>query len=65
MHPPIDGELLKTLANLNVGGYKKKWRAHPWTKLDSEQYEQLIGFMRKSLNGEQLWKIEEHWKGNQ
>jgi len=38
---------------------------HPWTSLNSEQYERLIAFIRESLKGEPLWKIEEYWKGNQ
>jgi hypothetical protein len=66
LHPPIDDVLLKTLTALDVGGHAKQWRsARPWSKLDSEQYEQVIGFIRESLKGEPLWKIEEHWKGNQ
>ena len=65
LHPPIDSGLLKTLAKLNFGGYGKAWVEHPWTTLNSEQYEQLIAFMRESLKGEPLWKIEEHWEGNQ
>ena len=64
LHPPIDGELLKALAKLNAGGHGKRWCEHPWTQLDSAQYEQLIGFIRGTLRGEPLWKIEEHWKGN-
>ena len=65
LHPPIDRELLATLARLNVGGYGKRWSEHNWTELDSDQYEQLIAFIRDSLKGKPLWMIEEHWKGNQ
>jgi hypothetical protein len=66
LHPPIDDELLKTLIRLDVGGHAQQWRnARPWSKLDSRQYEQLIKLIRESLNGEPLWKIEQHWKGNQ
>ena len=66
LHPPIDDELLKTLIRLNVGGHAQQWRdARPWSKLDSGRYEQLIELIRETLNGEPLWKIEEHWKGNQ
>ena len=66
LHPPIDDELLKTLIRLDVGGHAKQWRdARPWSKLDSGRYEQLIGLFRETLKGEPLWKIEEHWKGNQ
>ncbi len=65
LHPPIDSSLLKTLAELNFGGYGKAWIEHPWTTLDSEQYEHLIALIRESLRGEPLWKIEEYWKGYQ
>lgn len=68
IHPPIDAVLLKTLADLDIGGYAKQWRqAHRrrWSKLNSDQYEQLINLVRDCLKGEPLWKIEEYWKGNQ
>ena len=58
----------RTVADGNLGGYAKQWRrAHytRWSKLDSDQYEQLIGLIRDSLKSEPLWKIEEYWKGNQ
>lgn len=68
LHPPIDAVLLKTLTNHNIGGHSKEWRraAHTrWSKLGSGQYEEVIALIRKSSNGEPLWKIEEHWQGNQ
>jgi len=68
LHPPIDAVLLKTLAKHDVGGYAKQWRQanqNRWSKLNSDQYEQLIDLIRDSLKGEPMWKIEEHWKGNQ
>jgi len=68
LHPPIDDVLLCTLADLNVGGYARQWRSARytrWSKLGSDQYEQLIRLIRDSLKGEPLWKIEEYWKGNQ
>jgi hypothetical protein len=68
LHPPIDDVLLCTLADLNVGGYARQWRSARytrWSKLGSDEYEQLIGLIRDSLKGEPLWKIEEYWKGNQ
>lgn len=68
LHPPIDDVLLKTLADLDIGGYAKQWRQARktrWSKFSSEQYEQVIALIRQCLNGEALWKIEEHWRGNQ
>jgi len=68
LHPPIDDVLLTTLGDRNVGGYAEHWRQARrtrWSKLSSEQHEELIGLMRQSLKGEPLWKIEEYWKCNQ
>lgn len=68
LHPPIDDELLKTLINKDVGGHGKAWkrlRRQRWSKFSSDHYQEAIALMRQSLTGEALWKIEEHWKGNQ
>jgi hypothetical protein len=68
LHPPIDDELLKALIENDVGGYIKQWRQARrwrWSKFTSEQYEGVIALIRRCLNGEALWKIEKHWKGNQ
>jgi hypothetical protein len=68
LHPPIDDVLLRTLADLDIGGYAKQWREARqmrWSKLSSEQYEDVIARVRKSLKGQALWKIEEYWAGNQ
>jgi len=68
LHPPIDDVLLRTLADLDIGGYAKQWRKARqtrWSKLNSEQYEAVIALIRESLKGEALWKIEEYWAGNQ
>jgi hypothetical protein len=51
-----------------VGGQVKRWREARrwrWSKFTSDQYEQVIALIRQSLNGQPLWMIEEHWKGNQ
>lgn len=68
LHPPIDDVLLKTLADQDVGGYAKQWRQarrRRWSKFSSEEYEQVITLIRRYLKGAPLWKIEEHWPGNQ
>lgn len=68
LHPPVDSVLLQSLARLNIGENAKEWKQAAktrWSKLSSEQYEKLIELIRQSLKGEPLWKIEEHWAGNQ
>jgi len=37
----------------------------PWTKLDSGQYEKIIGAFRHITNNDGLWTIEKYWKGHQ
>ena len=42
LHPPIDAVLLKTLADVNLGGYERQWQQAGrtrWSKFNSEQYE--------------------------
>ncbi len=68
LHPPIDSVLLESLAALDVGGNAKEWKQaakRRWSKFRSEDYEQVIELIRQSLKGDPLWKIEEHWRGNQ
>jgi hypothetical protein len=68
LHPPIDSVLLNGLAEANVGGYTKEWKQAArkrWSKFGSDDYEQVIVLIRQSLKGAALWKVEEHWKGNQ
>jgi hypothetical protein len=68
MHPPVDDVLLKRLAELDVGGFQKKWkaaRAIRWSKFKSRHYEQVIDLVRRALPDQPLWKIEEHWAGHQ
>ena len=68
IHPPIDSLLLKALYENDIGGPKAKAEWHKaikirWSKFDSNQYEEVIENIRKVLNGEPLWKIEEYWQG--
>jgi hypothetical protein len=68
LHPPIDSVLLKGLAEANVGGNAKEWKQAAktrWSKFGSEDYEEVVALIRRSLKGAPLWKIEEHWKENQ
>jgi hypothetical protein len=69
LHPPIDEVLLKELADQDVGGHAKVWKAfrnQRWSKFDSDTYEEVIALIRESLlPDERLWKVEEYWKGHQ
>ena len=68
LHPPVDAVLLKSLADNDFGGNAKQWRRarrKRWSKLSSDEYEQVITLIRECLAGEPLWKIEEYWKGSQ
>ena len=68
LHPPIDDVMLRELARLDVGGYRKEWqrvRTVRWSKLDSNGYERLIQLIRLCLRGEPLWMVEQHWPGHQ
>jgi hypothetical protein len=67
LHPPIDGVMLESLSELNIGGNGKEWKQAAktrWSKFGSEDYEQVIALIRQSLKGNPLWKIEEYWRGN-
>ena len=67
LHPPIDSLILDSLIRDNVGGYKKEWRKFAkirWSKLNSQEYEELILKLRSCFginNG--FWQVESHWKG--
>ena len=68
LHPPIDSVLLKGLADANVGGHATVWRQAAkmrWSRFNSDDYERVIGFVRQSMAGAPMWKIEEFWRGNQ
>lgn len=68
IHPPIDGLLLKSLRDNDVGGLKKEWRkavTKRWSKFDSDEYQSVIDNIRKALNGSPMWKIEKYWQGYQ
>ena len=69
LHPPIDEQLLKALADQDFCGQAKQWRKFRnkrWSKFDSDTYEKVIDLMQHSVPAnEPLWKIEEYWKGHQ
>ncbi|MCB9815416.1 hypothetical protein H6785_02480 [Candidatus Nomurabacteria bacterium] len=62
-HPPIDGQLLKSLIKKNVGGKKEEWKKlHPWTEMDSKKYEKAISLIRE-VTEDKMWSVECHWIG--
>lgn len=68
LHPPIDSLLLYTLYAENVGRLKARWqtaRKLRWSKLNSEQYEDVISAIRQAMGTTPLWLVEEHWRGHQ
>ncbi|MCB2141089.1 hypothetical protein KQH27_00110 [bacterium] len=69
IHPPIDSVLLDSLCENNTGELFNDWQVAQkirWSKLESKQYEDLIGCIKKVIPvGVGLWFIEEHWQGYQ
>jgi hypothetical protein len=69
IHPPIDSVLLDDLYNQNIGDLKSEWqkaRKARWSKLTSNEYEDIIKAVQKVIPPSQgLWKIEEYWQGFQ
>jgi hypothetical protein len=59
IHPPIDRQLLQTLAGTK---HISDFRYISWTQLEEEQYYGLIHVLRQLLKqGEPFWMLEEHW----
>jgi hypothetical protein len=68
LHPPIDAVLLKSLRTQDVGGFKEQWKQAEkvkWSKFSSDNYESVIGNIKKAMNDKPLWFIEEYWQGFQ
>jgi len=69
LHPPIDGLLLDSLYRENVGGLRHDWsktRKTRWSRLNSDEYENLISTIRKFLGPDRpLWELELYWRGYQ
>jgi hypothetical protein len=51
----------------NIGGYKKEWRKFSslrWSKLNCQEYEELIGKLRNCFGiNAGFWQVESHWQG--
>jgi hypothetical protein len=69
IHPPIDSVLLDALYKQDISGKKKQWQAARkvrWSKLDSNQYQNVINAIKATIPKENgLWEIEKHWRGYQ
>lgn len=68
LHPPIDRLLLTGLADENVGGFAREWRRFRklgWSNFTSEQYEEVIDYVRLTMLDRPLWEIEQFWRGHQ
>jgi len=64
IHPPIDSLLLESLKK-NEENNKELWGKYKWSKMDSEQYQEVIDGIRKLNLEDGLWSIEKYWKGHQ
>lgn len=69
IHPPIDRILLDALYKQNIAGKRKDWQAArrvKWSKLDSNQYQNVITAIKGILPySAGLWQVEEYWQGHQ
>jgi hypothetical protein len=66
IYPPIDGQLLKTIADSkNIQSvHTKAWKKITWTTLNEAEYYELIVQLREALGeGKPWWTIEKYWKG--
>ena len=64
VHPPIDRLLLTSLKMT----HKEIWRGQnlSWSTFNSDQYSDAIDKIRRTLGSNvALWRVEEHWAGNQ
>jgi hypothetical protein len=64
IHPPIDSILLKRISKCEDihSSRKAEWKLTKWTKLNEQEYYQLILELRQSLsNGEAFWMLERFW----
>lgn len=69
IHPPIDSVLLDELYQQNIGGKRSNWqkaRKIRWSKLSSDEYEEVIATIKIVLpENKGLWEIEQFWQGFQ
>jgi hypothetical protein len=66
IYPPIDGQLLKAIADSEdiKSIQKKAWKKKTWSTLNEAEYYELIVQLREALGDETpWWAIEKYWKG--
>lgn len=66
LHPPIDGPLLLSLAEHNVGELGETWNdwhSQGWSNLNAADYQNVIDSIRQVMGRRPLWEIEEYWIG--
>jgi hypothetical protein len=71
LHPPIDRFVIKGLRACHESGCtgttREAWsrlKTVSWTQFDDDDYEQMLGIVRKHLRPNQpLWSVEKHWPG--
>ncbi|MDD1626273.1 MAG: hypothetical protein LUQ26_02185 [Methylococcaceae bacterium] len=63
IHPPIDRILLQNVSKKSglPKDEKQKLRSINWTQLDGDEYFVVLEILRKIVNTEPFWKIEEYW----
>lgn len=60
-HPPVDRLLLEHCYRNNIG--KKHQMSITWSRMNSEQYQEMIDAIRSILKGKPLWMVEQYWQG--
>ena len=63
-HPPIDRWLLQNLAKADVANQEIRamWRGKNWTKLNKNEYFELIRqFRQYGLDKPRFWDLERYW----
>lgn len=67
LHPPIDRELLKSLAKSSVGKASewRRLRDKAWSTFGPSDYQDTIDAIRQALPGQPLWAVEQYWQAFQ
>jgi hypothetical protein len=65
IHPPIDEKLLKNTAKdkslVMPTESKRKLRNCAWTKIDENEYFEIITILRNTIKNKPFWFIEKNW----
>ena len=65
IHPPIDSLLLDSLYKQKIGKDISLWRESKWSKMNSEDYQNVINGIKDLNLSKGLWSVEEYWIGHQ